>query len=424
MPTHHPPSPDRRPWQTCLNSLLLMLLAGCSTNPGALHLAHHQFINGDNNAALSTLANIDVVAPKDRLLFRMEKALFLHDAGDFEESTRQLLAASKYLEQNDYISLRDETSELLTNEWAGRYQGEYSEQLWIHSYLMINFLSQGLYESAAVEARQALSRIEDQPEVLENDHFTRALIALSFEAAGQLNDAYIEYRKLVEEKSTYGKSLNAIMLPQALRLGVTDNTHNLIQQLQDTRPQLSVADLSTQDYAVFFIASGLVPRKYSSSILIGSSSRLSFPQYDVSNAEPPKLHVTVNGELCDCHPIHTDLGLLVSDSLNKRGIKLATKSLIRAYTKDAVADAIGNKEKTTGELVRLLFFALEEADTRSWQSLPRHLTLLRIPLPKNDAEPVIEISASASSGSIIKTLEPAANKRGLQFFPLRLISRY
>ena len=102
-----------------------MLLAGCSTNPGALHLAHHQFINGDNNAALSTLANIDVVAPKDRLLFRMEKALFLHDAGDFEESTRQLLAASKYLEQNDYISLRDETSELLTNEWAGRYQGEY-----------------------------------------------------------------------------------------------------------------------------------------------------------------------------------------------------------------------------------------------------------------------------------------------------------
>ena len=352
----------------------------------------------------------------------MEKALFLHDAGDFEESTRQLLAASKYLEQNDYISLRDETSELLTNEWAGRYQGEYSEQLWIHSYLMINFLSQGLYESAAVEARQALSRIEDQPEVLENDHFTRALIALSFEAAGQLNDAYIEYRKLVEEKSTYGKSLNAIMLPQALRLGVTDNAHNLIQQLQDTRPQLSVADLSTQDYAVFFIASGLVPRKYSSSILIGSSSRLSFPQYDVSNAEPPKLHVTVNGELCDCHPIHTDLGLLVSDSLNKRGIKLATKSLIRAYTKDAVADAIGNKEKTTGELVRLLFFALEEADTRSWQSLPRHLTLLRIPLPKNDAEPVIEISASASSGSIIKTLEPAANKRGLQFFPLQLLS--
>lgn len=424
MPLHCPPRTRLRRWRICLYSWLLILLSGCSTTPGALHLAHQQFISGDNTAALSTLSSAEVVDSKDRLLFWMEKALVLHDAGDFEESTRQLLAASNYRQQNDFISLRDEARELLANEWAGSYQGEYSEQLWIHSYLMMNFLSLGQYESAAVEARQALTRIKDQPEVLKNDHFTRALIALSFEAAGQLNDAYIVNRQLTEDKTTYGKSLHAIMLPQALRLGFSEDARQLKQQLQKTNNQKDTAGQSTQDYAVFFIASGLIPQKISGSIITGNASRLSFPQYYVNNTRAPKFHVTVNGEPCDCHTINTDLGSLVSDSLNKRGIKLATKSLIRAASKDALADAIGDKDEIVGELARLLLFALEEADTRSWQSLPRHLSLLRVPLPLNDAEPLIEISASAAAGSFIKTLKPDANKPGLQFFPLRLIKHY
>lgn len=424
MPISCSPRTGQCRWRGWLYSWLIILLTGCSTTPGALHLAHQQFVSGNNQAALSTLSTAEVVDRKDRLLFWMEKALVLHDAGDFEESTRQLLAASQYREQHDFISLRDEARELLANEWVGSYQGEYSEQLWIHSYLMMNFLSMGRYESAAVEARQALARIDNQPEVLKNDHFTRALIALSFEAAGQLNDAYIENRQLLEDKETYGDSLYAIMLPQALRLGFTEDASQLKKQLLQTQTQRSKADQPTQDYAVFFIASGLIPQKFSGSIITGDTSRLSFPQYYVNNTHPPKLRVTVNGEPCECYPINTDLGLLVSDSLNKRGVRLATKSIIRAASKDALADAIGKQDEIVGELARILLFALEEADTRSWQSLPRHLSLLRVPLPKGDAEPLIEIFASANEGTAIKTLRPIANKAGMQFFPLRFIKHY
>jgi len=57
-----------------------------------------------------------------------------------------------------------------------------------HTYLMMNFLAVGRYDSAAVEARRALERIADKESVLEQDAFTRALIALSFEMAGQAND--------------------------------------------------------------------------------------------------------------------------------------------------------------------------------------------------------------------------------------------
>lgn len=398
--------------------LFAVLLSGCSTT-AALNQARAQYLGGDPVAALATLSSSDVVDSKDQLLYWMEKSMVLHDTGNYEDSAKELLAASRYLEQNDYISLREEATELVANEWAGNYAGEYSEQLWIHSYLMMNFLSLGQYESAAVEARQALARIESHPDILQNDHFSRALIALSFEAAGQLNDSYIEYRKLAEDANQY-HSLDQILLPQALRLGFANDALKIKKRLQKTSTPNTPRDPERPNDAIVFVASGVIPQKFSGSIITGNTSRLSFPQYYVSNASPPALQVYVNKELCSCQPIYSDLGQLVSESLNQRGIALAAKSLLRAATKDALADAIGDKDEIVGELARLLLFALEEADTRSWQSLPRYLTMLRIPLPADGSVPLIEISASGNSAENISVLTPDTTKQGLRFYPLRL----
>lgn len=398
--------------------LLLVMLTACSTT-AALHQARAQYLSGDPGAALATLSSSDVVDSKDRLLFWMEKAMVLHDTGNYEDSAKELLSASRYLEQNDYISLRDEAKELVANEWAGNYAGEYSEQLWIHSYLMMNFLSLGKYESAAVEARQALARIDSRPDVLRNDHFTRALIAVSFEAAGQLNDSYIEYRKLADDTDHY-QSLDQILLPQAMRLGFANDAQQIKKRLNKTTTPASLRDPERPNDVIVFVASGVIPHKFSGSIFTGDTTRLSFPQYYVSNNRPPALQVLVNKEPCDCQPIQSDLGQLVSESLNQRGIALAAKSLLRATTKDALADAIGDKDEIAGELARLLLFALEEADTRSWQSLPRHLTLLRIPLPEDGSVPLIEIKATGESVENISTLTPDMTKQGLRFYPLRL----
>jgi hypothetical protein len=170
--------------------LLWLFVSGCSST-NTIQQAHWQFLSGDAAAAAKTLASSDTVAGKDKLLYWLEKGMYLHYTGDYQRSNRELLKAADFVERSGYISLSDGARELLANEWASSYHGEYSEQLWIHSVLMMNFLHLGQYESAAVEARRALAAIKTKPDVLNNDHFTRSLIALSFEAAGQLNDAYI-----------------------------------------------------------------------------------------------------------------------------------------------------------------------------------------------------------------------------------------
>ncbi len=386
----------------CLVLLCVVLLSGCSSTI-ALHQARLQYQQGDAAAAIETLSSTEVVDAKDRLLYWLEKGLILHDSGDYENSTKELLAASRYLTQNDYLSLRDEGRALLANDWAGSYSGEYSEQLWVHSYLMMNFLITSQYDSAAVEARQALRLIDNHPEVLQSDVFTRALIGLSFEAAGQLNDSYIVNRKLSdalhkEQPESYN-GIDHLLLAQAQRLGFTNDVREITQRINTAASESASHSLTKNNEAIVFISSGRIPHKVSGSIIADDYARLSFPQYYVNSVSAPRLEIHVNGASCDCHPISSDLGILVSESLNKRGVATATRTLIRAVAKEAVAEAISEKDEFAGGLARALFFALEEADTRSWQSLPRFITMLRVPLPADNDNVKIKIRDLEASQS-------------------------
>ncbi len=371
--------------------LLPITLTACSTS--ALYQARSQFYSGDSSAALTTLADSGVVSSSDRLLYLLEKGLILHESGDFEGSVRELLAAVDYLDKYDYVSLGDEGKTLLANDWAKRYTGEYSERLWVHSYLMMNFLALGKYDSAAVEARRALERIDMHGGALEKDHFTRSLIGLSFEAAGQLNDAYIEYRKLAKQLPD-GSSLDGMLYRFASRLGFESDAREYKNQLRAAGQFVALQSDGTEYEAIVFVSNGFIPRKYSDSLLTDYDVRLSFPRYYFAPSTPPAVDALINGESCKCVSVTSDLGHLVSASLAQRAAKLTAKAVARVVVKNAVAEAVEDKDEIAGGLVRLLFYALEEADTRSWQSLPRHLSMVRVPIASNDTKVTIAMKGS------------------------------
>jgi hypothetical protein len=60
---------------------------------------------------------------------------------------------------------------------------------------------------------------------------------------------------------------------------------------------------------------------------------------------------------------------------------MIAKETFRAGLKEAVAQAVEEKnDDLVSVLVRAALFALEEPDTRCWQTLPARLDLVRIPL--------------------------------------------
>ena len=326
-----------------ITTTLILLANGCAHIPlSEIRNLHYSEKPVDTDVILE---ECNGVSKKDRLLCYMEGGVVLYDRDAYEGSTEVLLKASQLIRKQDIVNIKDQSSAILINDKVMAYKGEYSEKLWVHTYLMMNYLMQYNYEDALVEAKQALELYDEYPDSLKNDYFTRALIALCFENMNLPDDARIEYEKLAEAVGSES------FTSEPLASGTGE--------------------------LVLFIGQGYIPTKESIEAVIPPSIRISIPHYPDSY---PTVPATVRSNDMADSPVKvtTDLGNVVRISLNDRAAQYLARQALRTGIKETVADKVGDKNEFAEVLVRTLFFVSEEADTRSWETLPKSLTLIRI----------------------------------------------
>lgn len=353
--------------------LFLIFASGCTTIP--LQKARADFFSGNPAEADKALGECSRIPERDRLLCYMEKGIILHYMGEYGASRDTLLKASQFLKDQDFISVKDQSTAVMINDLTATYKGEYSERLWVHTYLMINFLLQNRPDSALVEAKQALEIFDEYPDPLEGDLFTRALIALCFENMNQPDSARIEYEKLAKAigKESYRPD------------PVTPGKGEL----------------------VLFIARGRIPAKVSADVVLPPSIRISVPRYEEGSSYPP-VDIKANETVLYPYIAETDMGEVASKSLDKRAAQYLTRQAIRAGAKEAIAQKIGNENEFAEVLARVVLFLLEEADTRSWETLPGNLALARIAL---DAGAHVITISSGYSNPVRLEVDIQAGKR-------------
>jgi hypothetical protein len=115
--------------------------------------------------------------------------------------------------------------------------------------------------------------------------------------------------------------------------------------------------------------------------------------------------------------VSSNLGELARVSLDARGKKIFAKHAARAGVKQALVHNLRSEDEAAAELLNLLFFLLENADTRGWATLPGNLTLLRIPLNPGTHNIVI------SSGDRPQALMEIYRFEGLTIAPGQRIYR-
>ncbi|NLA75186.1 MAG: hypothetical protein GX846_06930 [Deltaproteobacteria bacterium] len=355
--------------------LLAFLLSGCAASL-PLKKARMDFFSGNLAGADYALGECLEMPERNRLLCYMEKGVILHYMGKYGASRDVLLKASAFVKEQDFISIKDQSTAVMINDLTTTYKGEYSERLWIHTYLMINFLLQEMPDRALVEAKQALEVLEKYPDPLERDLFTRALIALCFENMGQHDSARIEYEKL--ENASGKKTMRPVPIA------------------------------SGQGELVLFIAQGRIPAKVSTNVILPPSIRISIPRYEDSVSYYP-VDIKVNGAVTHPYIAETDMGEVARESLNDRAAQYLTRQAIRAGAKEAVAQEIGNGNEFAEILARVVLFLLEEADTRSWETLPGSFILARIKLDTGPHD--IAISSGYSSTVRLEDIYIQAGKR-------------
>jgi hypothetical protein len=361
--------------QSVFWAFFILFLSGCSSLP--LNQARTAFYEGNLGKAEQALEDCRDIIKKDRLLCYMEKGVVLHYLGEYEKSTEVLLKASHLMETQDQISVTEQTSAVLINERVTDYKGEYSEQLWVHTFLMMNFLLRYDYESALVEAKQALELYDKYPGSLVDDYYSRALIALCFENMGMPDDARIEYERLAEAMG--GEKIAAV--PIAAGKGEL----------------------------ILFIGQGRVPYKVADEVAYPPSIRISLPRY--TDFQPiPAVSIQCDGQSKipgpeDLSPlkISTDLGRVAKKSLDDRSAAYLARQALRAGAKEAIAQEIGEHNELGEAVARIILFLLEEADTRSWETLPGGLTLVRMELDAGVHN--LEISSGYAGSVYMETVD-------------------
>jgi hypothetical protein len=149
---------------------------------------------------------------------------------------------------------------------------------------------------------------------------------------------------------------------------------------------------------------GNAPKKIAGNIIIPPTIRISFPQYQYQ--EPDMVEITASESsqhLLPMMSVRTSVDDVCRASLSHRASKIMIKEAARAAVKETLARAVESRNhELVGALFRAVLFITEEPDTRSWETLPASLYLLRFPLAPGTHS--LNIAISRQNGRQIENI--------------------
>lgn len=379
--------------------------------------------------------------PKNAFLYYLDLGMTEHLAGRFAESNKAFDSAKRVAKDLFTKSVSKEASSFLVSDNVRPYAGEDFERALIHVFSALNyvFLDQGA--EALVEVRQAdflLTKLRTDfrhKNVYTEDAFVRYLSGMIYENQGEVNDAFIAYRKALEAYGTYGKhygtppppTLTRSALRAAAEMGFNDEIAD-IQKRWGAEP--AAANPAGAGEIVVFHYAGLPPYKVDSffeigffagwayveaaqpqgeeeaqveqasaiarSILADEVIRLAFPKYVRAPYAIQGLDVAVDdvaGSSGAAHRAHVaeDVGAIAIKNLDDRIARVRAKTIARAAVKFALSRNIAARvEERQGsgaawvakKLLQLAATATELADKRCWQTVPDKIAIAVVALPE------------------------------------------
>lgn len=431
----------------------LLLLSGCSLSSNHYLLIDQSLAAGDPKRADAIMEEAESdYGSRNRLLYSMERGMTLHLAGEYTKSIGFLERADQEVERLYTKTIRTETTAFLTNDNVLPYEGAPYEHVMINVIKALDYAVLGQINESLVEARQIDHRLNvlsdkvTDKAAYREDAFARYLTGVLYEAAGDINNAFVAYRKaydIFEETRGWAKTPMPLMLKADL-LRTSDALH-LTTELDEYRRQFpDVPWVSRNDHAdlaqvVVINYNGRAPhkednyldipisldalqlvllnrgvahasnrkeRRAADSLLYGLNGRVVrvalprlVPQKTQIQYEEVTLVPREGAPISESSQLVYNGTALAEKSLSERMAGITTKALARAAVKFAAAEAATrgaqqavNKDDApwvglaVGLLTHGLAIASEEADKRSWRTLPDEIQINRIWVPAGEYE--------------------------------------
>lgn len=415
---------------------LVLLLAGCASTsvfnpyPSQAEGFRRGINSPETDAVLTTLDRYRQNA--DRMLYLMERARIEQLAGKFDASKSdfaEVIDVFRVIDDKARISLSGAGaagSSLLTNDNAIPYRGAAYERVLVHQFQALNYLALGDREGAAVELRNAqqqqrqseLEYADDlskaQGEAVQNkvllsdfdNHFagmdavtgklknsfqngyTFYMSAVIWEALGEYNDALVDYKKALELVPD-----NAALQQDVIRANGYFGG--------GSKPPAG------HGAVVVLFEQGFVPARRGININIpttdGGWFSVAFPVYDANDYVPPSpLTVRYNNQRVET-AVLSDTSALAVKALKEQVPRMLVRQVLRARTKYEMQKQAAQQGGLGAQLFTNLYnLVSEQADLRSWLTLPANAQAVRLSLPAGMQS--LEMSGSTGSLSVPLTV--------------------
>lgn len=371
--------------------LVVLFFQGCATSALKTAEMRQQFYAGNYPAALAEAERAQQSAPKG-VMENLNLGMLLRLSGDYAASNKALETAKQQIDALYATSVSEQAGAMLLNDETISYQGERFEQVLLHLYMALNYLSLQQLDSARVELLQSQVKLNEWGEPKDDVAFMRYFSAILFEMLGEQSDATVAYRKAVDAyKNTQYKyrldvplQLKKDLLRSLALMGMDDELR--VYKKQFAINQVDTTPANKQAEIIVILEKGMVPQRQQIvlqtwSAELSSMVRIAVPSYPVPPLRLNNTQLYIAGQPYTTQAV-ADIDAMARASLQESLPLITARAIARAAIKKKSERNVADNSGALAQLALMAFnMGSEIADTRGWNTLPQQIELLRIALP-------------------------------------------
>jgi len=384
----------------------------------------------------------------DSVLYMMERGRVSLLANDYPSSIvdfKQVIAQAQAEQEKARLTVTGTASQggaILLNDNAIPYVAQGYERVFVHHYQALNYLFLKKVEDAQVEVRRAneeqtlalalhekeLQKAEESSVRYLNANqgfmsafsgmdsiaarvknsfqnaYTYYVSGLIYETQAEYNDAYIDYKKALEIFPD-NRYVQDDVLRLARRLGMRDDYERFKKLFNKEAKKIS----SGNGQVVVLFEQGYVPPKLEThvGIFVGNHvQKVAFPIYASTWQDTSALEVSTPGgtSIGVSSPIVYVQALAVKALQEKLPAMLA-RQILRVMAKRNMSEQASKAGGPLAQFATDVFNIISEnADRRSWLTLPNEAQILKTELPQGEYQ--LQLRSGSTTGTVTVGVKP------------------
>lgn len=394
----------------CVNAALLFFLLSCAGS-GEFYLgveknvAERKYLPAINQLR----ENKSWYGEKSSVLYNLDMGLLHHYAGEYDSSMKYLFSAEKEIEDLFTKSISKEILSLALNDNILPYEGEDFEKVLVNVFLALNYAKKGMTDDALVEARKVDLKLREYSRKYEDknrykeDAFIRYVAGAIYESGGEINDAFISYRKAYETyqfyTNEYGTKAPSFILDDLVRTATMLQFSEEAEQyrLLGGEPFIRGAKPDGSVILILYSGKGPIKSEVRPTVSVPDSSgtihtfQIALPKFVPRGNRIDSYLVNLiskNDTLSSYTHLAENITAIAEKALDDRLTLIYLKSGGRALLKFFAAEKMkkemkkGSDNTLTNILGSLAIDAAvgvtEQADLRTWRTLPAEIQIARL----------------------------------------------